>query len=63
MLSIATHLVAFWDGKSSGTKHMIEIAQAVATKKGKHEDTISTSTQPFPTTSQSTKIYNTNHNS
>lgn len=28
MLSIATHLVAFWDGKSSGTKHMIEIAQA-----------------------------------
>lgn len=27
MLSIATHLVAFWDGKSSGTKHMIEIAQ------------------------------------
>ncbi len=38
MLSIATHLVAFWDGKSSGTKHLIEIAQAVATKKGKHED-------------------------
>ena len=27
MLSIATHLIAFWDGKSSGTKHMIEIAQ------------------------------------
>jgi len=27
MLSIATHLVAFWDGKSSGTKHMIEIAK------------------------------------
>lgn len=23
MLSIATHLIAFWDGKSSGTKHMI----------------------------------------
>ena len=22
-----THLIAFWDGKSSGTKHMIEIAQ------------------------------------
>lgn len=28
MLSIATHLVAFWDGKSSGTKHMLELAQA-----------------------------------
>ena len=28
MLSIATHLIAFWDGKSSGTKHMIDIAQA-----------------------------------
>ena len=28
MLSIATHLVAFWDSKSSGTKNMIEIAQA-----------------------------------
>ena len=28
MLSIATHLVAVWDGKSSGAKHMIEIAQA-----------------------------------
>ncbi|MBQ8423091.1 MAG: DUF2493 domain-containing protein [Coprobacter sp.] len=27
MLSIATHLVAFWDGKSSGTRHMIEIAR------------------------------------
>ncbi len=27
MLSIATHLVAFWDGKSHGTKHMIEIAR------------------------------------
>ena len=27
MLSIATHLIAFWDGESSGTKHMIEIAQ------------------------------------
>ena len=27
MLSIATHLIAFWDGKSSGTKHMIGIAQ------------------------------------
>ena len=26
-LSIATHLIAFWDGKSSGTKHMIDIAQ------------------------------------
>ena len=28
MLSIATHLVVFWDGKSSGTRHMIEIARA-----------------------------------
>ena len=28
MLSIATHLVVFWDGKSSGTNHMIEIAKA-----------------------------------
>ena len=28
MLSVATHLVAFWDGKSSGTRHMIEIAKA-----------------------------------
>ena len=27
MLSIATHLIAFWDGKSSGTKHTIDIAQ------------------------------------
>ena len=27
MLSIATHLIAFWDRKSNGTKHMIEIAQ------------------------------------
>jgi hypothetical protein len=27
MLSIATHLIAFWDGKSSGTKHMIDIAK------------------------------------
>ena len=28
MLSIATHLIVFWDGKSSGTRHMIEIAKA-----------------------------------
>lgn len=27
MLGIATHLIAFWDGKSNGTRHMIEIAQ------------------------------------
>lgn len=27
MLTIATHLVAFWDGMSHGTKHMIEIAR------------------------------------
>ncbi len=28
MLTIATHLVAFWNGKSHGTQHMIEIAKA-----------------------------------
>ena len=28
MLSVATHLIAFWDGKSNGTRHMIEIAKA-----------------------------------
>ena len=27
MLATATHLVAFWNGKSHGTKHMIEIAR------------------------------------
>ena len=27
MLNVATHLIAFWNGKSSGTKHMIDIAQ------------------------------------
>lgn len=27
MLTIATHLVAFWDGKSHGTKHIIDIAR------------------------------------
>lgn len=27
MLSVATHLVAFWDGKSNGTRHMIDIAK------------------------------------
>lgn len=27
MLVTATHLVALWDGKSHGTKHMIEIAK------------------------------------
>lgn len=27
MLKIATHVIAFWDGKSSGTKHMIDIAE------------------------------------
>ena len=41
MLSVATHLVAFWDDKSSGTRHMIEIAKGkgipvwVFTTKGK----------------------------
>jgi hypothetical protein len=28
MADIATHLVAFWDGQSRGTKHMIGIARA-----------------------------------
>lgn len=28
MLSVATHLIVFWDGQSSGTRHMIEIAKA-----------------------------------
>lgn len=28
MLSVATHLVVFWDGKSNGTRHIIEIAKA-----------------------------------
>ncbi len=27
MLSFATHLVAFWNGQSHGTKHIIDIAQ------------------------------------
>jgi hypothetical protein len=27
MLSVATHLIVFWDGKSNGTRHMIEIAK------------------------------------
>lgn len=27
MANVATHLIAFWDGKSKGTKHMIDIAQ------------------------------------
>jgi hypothetical protein len=27
MLSVAMHLVVFWDGKSNGTRHMIEIAK------------------------------------
>lgn len=26
MAEMATHLIAFWDGKSKGTKHMIDIA-------------------------------------
>ncbi len=28
MAKRATHLLAFWDGKSKGTKHMIDIAHA-----------------------------------
>ena len=27
MLSVATLLVAFWDGESTGTRHMIEITK------------------------------------
>lgn len=27
MLSIATHLIAFWDGKSNDTKHIIDMAR------------------------------------
>ena len=27
MMEIATHLVAFWDGKSKGTQHIIELAK------------------------------------
>lgn len=27
MAMVATHLIAFWDGKSRGTKHMIDIAR------------------------------------
>jgi hypothetical protein len=27
MAEAATHLVAFWDGKSKGTKHMIDLAE------------------------------------
>jgi hypothetical protein len=26
MIKIATHVIAFWDGKSTGTKHAIELA-------------------------------------
>ena len=32
MAQEATHLVAFWDGKSRGTKHMIEEAERVGLK-------------------------------
>lgn len=28
MAAVATHLIAFWDGVSKGTKHMIDICQA-----------------------------------
>lgn len=27
MANVSTHLIAFWDGKSRGTKHMIDIAK------------------------------------
>jgi hypothetical protein len=29
MAKAATHLVAFWDGESRGTKHMIDIAKSL----------------------------------
>ena len=32
MAEAATHLIAFWDGKSSGTKHMIDIAHSMKIK-------------------------------
>lgn len=32
MSEYSTHLVAFWDGKSRGTKHMIDIAKGVGLK-------------------------------
>lgn len=32
MAENATHLVAFWDGKSKGTKHMIDYANAKGLK-------------------------------
>jgi hypothetical protein len=32
MAEYATHLLAFWDGKSRGTKHMIDIARKLGLK-------------------------------
>ena len=32
MANVSTHLIAFWDGKSRGTKHMIDIAKRDALK-------------------------------
>lgn len=32
MAEYATHLVAFWDGKSRGTKHMIDLARECGLK-------------------------------
>ena len=32
MAQYATHLIAFWDGKSKGTKHMITLANEYALK-------------------------------
>lgn len=29
MAEYATHLIAIWDGKSKGTKHMIDLANAI----------------------------------
>ena len=32
MAEVATHLLAFWDGKSRGTKHMVDIAHSMKIK-------------------------------
>lgn len=32
MAEVATHLLAFWDGRSRGTKHMVDIAHSMKIK-------------------------------
>jgi hypothetical protein len=32
MAEYSTHLIAFWDGKSRGTKHMIDLAKGLGLK-------------------------------